>query len=251
MPTILDDLWNAINIIGFKPSLHAAVYRYRKAWAEARWENPTQPQKGLPLWHTFRRKLTHDRPQWPAAWQHPGRVRYVTPTDRGITLTTDNCALEIIFFADDLVRVRYRPYAIENVPEPVPYAIAKPLDAWSRPETTLIQTDKAVLMRTAALTVGIALDDAQLFIADAGGQPLARRHGHWLARKRCHPPPYRPHRRQPHLWPGRTRHAKQSPWSHPHPLEHRPRRIHRWRRSDQPQHPGICRRDAPSGASLR
>ena len=76
------------------------------------------------------------------------------------------------FFSDDLVRVRYRPYALENVPEPVPYAIAKPLDEWSLPETTLVQTDKAVLIRTAALTVGIALDDAQLFIADADGNLL-------------------------------------------------------------------------------
>jgi alpha-glucosidase len=169
MPAILDDLLNAVRIIGLEPALHGALYRYRKAWTEARWENPAHPRFGLRQWTAFLRKLSHRRPQWPRRWQHPGRVRFITPTERGAMVTTDQATLEITFFAADLVYVRYRPFAHDHVPEPIPYAIAKPLEQWTLPAVVHVQTEKAFLLRSEALTVGVALKDAQIFIADAGG----------------------------------------------------------------------------------
>ena len=172
MPTLLDDLQNAVRIIGIEPALHAALYRYRKAWAEARWEHPKHPRRGLGQWLAFGRQLNRPHTVWPKRWDHPGQIHYITPHERGATLTTKHCTLDIVFFAADMVRIHYRPHAHAHVPETIPYAIAKPLEAWPVPAVVSVETKKALLLRTEALTVGIALADAQVFIADAEGQLL-------------------------------------------------------------------------------
>ena len=166
MPTLLDDMFNAVRIIGFKPALHAALYRYRKAWTEARWEHPNHPRRGLGQWLAFRRQLGA-RHKWPKRWEQPGRVCFIVPHERGALLTTKHCTVDISFFAANMVRIHYRPHAHESVPETIPYAIAKPLELWPVPAVVLIETEKALLLRSEALTVGIALADAQIFIADA------------------------------------------------------------------------------------
>ncbi len=172
MPTLLNDLQNAVRIIGIEPALHAAVYRYRKAWTEARWEHSNRPRRGPAQWLAFRRHLERPQATWPKRWEHPGRVCFIAPHERGATLTTKHCTLDIVFFAPDMVRIHYRPHAHAHVPETIPYAIAKPLEAWSVPAVVSIETEKALLLRTEALTVGIALADTQVFIADAEGRLL-------------------------------------------------------------------------------
>ncbi len=172
MPTLLDNLLGAVRIIGIEPALHAALYQTRKAWTEARWEHPNHPRRGMAQWLTFRRQLNHPHTVWPKRWEHPGKVRFITPTARGATVTTEHCTLDVTFYAADMVRIHYRPRAHEHVPETIPYAIAKPLEAWPIPAVVSIETKKALLLRTEALTVGIALADVQLFIADAEGRLL-------------------------------------------------------------------------------
>jgi len=171
MPTLLDDLLGAVRIIGIEPALHAAVYQTRKAWTEARWKHTNRPRRGIAQWLAFYRQLRQKHPAWPTRWEHPGKVRFITPHERGATLTTTHCRLDITFFAADLVQVRYRPY-IHGDREPASYAIAKPLEAWPAPAVVPIEAEKALLLRTEALTVGIALADAQVFIADAEGRLL-------------------------------------------------------------------------------
>ncbi len=171
MPTLLDNLLGAVRIIGIEPALHAAVYQTRKAWTEARWKHANHPRRGIAQWLAFYRQARQTRPAWPTRWEHPGKVRFITLHERGATLTTTHCRLDITFFAADLVQVRYRPY-VHGDREPVPYAIAKPLEAWPVPAVVSIETEKALLLRTEALTVGIALADAQVFIADANGHLL-------------------------------------------------------------------------------
>lgn len=168
MPTLLDDLSNAVRIIGFEPALHAALYRYRKAWTEARWGHPKHPRRGLGQWLAFRRRLKADH-RWPKRWEQPGRVCLIAPHERGALLTTKHCTVDISFFAADTVHIHYRPHAHTHVPETIPYAIAKPLEAWSVPAVVPIETEKALLLRSDRLTVGIALADAQVFIADTEG----------------------------------------------------------------------------------
>ncbi len=171
MPTLLDNLFGAVRIIGLDPALHAALYRYRKAWTEARWEHADHPRHSAGQWIAFLRHLRHTPPVWPKHWERPGKVRFITPHERGATLTTEHCRLDITFFAADLIQVRYRPY-VHDTPEPLPYAIDKPLEVWPMPAVVSIETEKALLLHSESLTVGIALTDAQIFIADAEGRLL-------------------------------------------------------------------------------
>ncbi len=172
MPTLLDDLFSAVRIIGLEPALHAAVYQTRKAWTEARWEHPRRPRRGIAQWLAFRRLMQQRRSTWPTRWEYPGKVRFITPTERGAIVTTEAGTLEVLFFAADLVRIHYRPLPHKRVPETLPYAIAKPLEAWPVPAVVPVQTGQAFLLRSEALTVGIALADAQVFIANAAGHLL-------------------------------------------------------------------------------
>ncbi|HQE92245.1 MAG TPA: glycoside hydrolase family 31 protein [Anaerolineae bacterium] len=172
MPTLLDDLSSAVRLIGIEPALHAALYPFRKAWTEARWEHPQHPRRGLRQWLALGRQLGRPPIVWPTRWEHPGRVGFIIPHERGATLTTKNCTLDITFFAADMVRVHYRPRAHGHVPATIPYAIAKPLEAWPVPAVVSVETEKVLWLRSEALTVGIALADAQVFIADAAGHLL-------------------------------------------------------------------------------
>ncbi|MBN1875764.1 MAG: DUF4968 domain-containing protein [Anaerolineae bacterium] len=172
MPTLRNDVLNAIRIIGFDTALHTAVYRFRKAWLEARWERKNRRHWGIHQWYAFRRRLaTPERPVWPDQWITPGRTRFIQPEARGATLITDHGLLEIVFFAPDLVRVRVMPHHTPPL-EPLPYAIAKPLDDWDTPAFEIIQTPEALLLKTQSLTVGVNLADTSVFIADADDQLL-------------------------------------------------------------------------------
>ncbi|HNT77971.1 MAG TPA: glycoside hydrolase family 31 protein [Anaerolineae bacterium] len=173
MPTLINSTLDTIRLIGAETAVHSVVYRFRKAWAESGWNAAGQPRRGLDRLHAFNRELNQPpRPTWPDAWTTPGRVRIVAPTARGATFTTERAVIEIAFFAPDLVRVRVKPHVHAAVPEPIPYAIAKPLDEWPAPAVELIQGDAACFLSTAALTVGVALDTAQVIIADADGRLL-------------------------------------------------------------------------------
>ena len=172
MPTMLNNLLDAVRAIGVGNINHAALYRYRKAWAEARWADPTHPRRGLDLWYAFRRHLTRDHPAWPAHWQSPGPVQAIDYTPRGALLTAEHATIEIVFFAADLVRVRVLPRTQHPAPEPLPYAIAKPLEEWPAPALETIEGDSAFSLRSEALTVGVQLDSAQVFFADPAGHLL-------------------------------------------------------------------------------
>jgi alpha-glucosidase len=161
----MDHLANTLRSIDPGAALHAALYPIRKAWAEARWSGPRSPIQAA------RRARTLER-AWPQRWETPGAVRHITPTPRGAVVATDRARLEITFFADDLVRVRWLPHAHRGEPEPVPYAIATPLAAWDPPAVVLVQSEGAFFLRSPALTVGVALDDAQVLVADPDGHLL-------------------------------------------------------------------------------
>ncbi len=172
MPTLLDDLQNAVRIIGVEPALHAAFYQIRKAWTEARWEQADRPRRGPAQWVAFGRRLARPQAVWPKRWEQPGRVRFISTHERGALLSAKNCTLDVVFFAPDMVRILYRPRVHAHVPETIPYAIDKPLEAWPVPAVVPVETERALLLRTEALTVGIDLADAQVFIADAEGRLL-------------------------------------------------------------------------------
>ena len=139
------------------------------------------PRSGLRQWMAFRRKLSRRRPQWPRRWRQPGHVRFITPTERGVIVTTDQVTLEITFFAADLVRVGYRPHAHEDVPEPIPYAIAKPLEQWSIPPIVHIQTEKAFLLRSEGDIPGAAAVLETWLLQSSGDADVQYRVGLLLA----------------------------------------------------------------------
>ncbi len=167
MPTLMESVWDIVRTIGAGNSILAAYYPLRKAWAEARWEDTVRPRRGLDLWHAFRRRLRRTEPPWPKRWTSPGQVRYVHLDERGATLAADHGTIEVAFFALDLVRVRVLPHREQRPPEPVPYAIAKPPEAWPTPPIVAIQNEEALLLQTESLTVGVSLDTGQIFFADA------------------------------------------------------------------------------------
>ncbi len=171
MPTMIENILDGIQYIGVKNILPTALYRYRKAWLEAKWEDSEQPRQGADLWRAFCRRLASPGPAWPATWQTPGRVREITTTEHGATFTAEHAAIEATYFAADVLRVRYLPHE-RTAPPPVDYAIAKPLSAWHTPAVVPVETEDALYLRTPAMTFGLARETAHAFIADAIGNLL-------------------------------------------------------------------------------
>ncbi|MBN2004064.1 MAG: DUF5110 domain-containing protein [Anaerolineae bacterium] len=172
MPTLTTSLRNTLSLIGGETAAHAALYRFRRAWAEARWGKTGQPRSGRELAQAFRNALSAPKHIWPAQWETPGPVRAITPTERGATLVTGHTTLDVAFLAPDLVRVRLKPHSHAHVPEPVPYAIAKSPDEWPIPPIETVQEKQAFFLCSESLIVAVALDTAQVFIYDAAGKLL-------------------------------------------------------------------------------
>ncbi len=172
MPTLTTSLLNTLSLIGGETAAHAAVYRFRRAWAEARWDKNGHPRPGREVAQAYRDALNKPAHPWPAQWTTPGPVRSITPTERGATAMTDHAALDIAFLAPDLVYVRLKPHSHAHVPEPLPYAIAKSPDEWPIPPIEMIQERQAFFLCSGSLTVAVALDTAQVFIYDSNGNLL-------------------------------------------------------------------------------
>ncbi len=171
MPTLFDDLLTGLRLIGLHNLDNVARYPFRKAWAEARWDEPGRPRRGLARWRAFRPGEDTFVPQWPSRWQRPGAVTAAQPHPRGLTLSTAHGTLALTLWAADLAQVRYLPRHGEARP-PVPYAIAKPLEAWATPPFEVVETPQAYFLCTPALIVGVLRESAAVFFADATGALL-------------------------------------------------------------------------------
>ena len=159
MSSLTENIRDTIKFIGAHNLWHGAVYPLRKAAVEAKW---SEIGRGM---HQLRgRRSLNWRPA-------SGPVTLIHSTERGAQFHTAQGRVEIVFFAPDLVRVRYLPVA-QTVPEPVPYAIAKPLVDWPAPEIATVETYDAVFLCTGALTVGVPLATGAVFIADGAGRLL-------------------------------------------------------------------------------
>ncbi|MGC9398661.1 MAG: TIM-barrel domain-containing protein [Anaerolineae bacterium] len=159
MPTLSENIRDIVALIGPHNLWHSAVYPLRKAAVETRW-----PRAGRGMRRLRRDRISDWRPM-------SGPVQAIRPTERGAEVESAHGRLEIVFFAPDLVRVRYLR-AGHAAPEPAPYAIARPLEDWPVPEIATVQTDDAVFLGTGALTVGVPLATGAVFIADGRGRLL-------------------------------------------------------------------------------
>lgn len=168
----LKDLWRSSQSIGFLSSSEAVRYPYRKAWAEARWENPAAPRRGLELWYAFRRKLRASRSPWPREGETLGAVVSYAVTAEGVRAQAERGFVEVRFLAPDLARVRYRHNDQPDAREPLPYALARPPEDWPPTDFVPIETEDALLFCTAALTVGFVRETGLLFFADPRGRLL-------------------------------------------------------------------------------
>lgn len=163
MPTLLDDVRNAIQMIGAQNLPTIITYPLRKAWSEAQ----GGPLRGI----SFARQLLHERPLWPLSWQKPGAVTTFTPHARGLTLETATCSIEISLFAANAVQVRCLPQQRKATP-PLPYAIARPLEDWPIPPFEILPEADTVFLLTGELVIGALLKSGALFFADSNGQLL-------------------------------------------------------------------------------
>lgn len=163
MPTLLDDMRNAVQLIGARNIPAVLSYPIRKAWAETR----NSPLRGV----HFARQLLHERPLWPVTWQKPGLIRTFTPHSRGLTLETGNCTIHVDLFADDTVQVRCLP--AKHAPRPpVPYAVARPLESWPVPPFDILPQENAIFLVTSKLVIGVSRNTGALFFADTDGRLL-------------------------------------------------------------------------------
>ncbi|MBN1487632.1 MAG: DUF4968 domain-containing protein, partial [Anaerolineae bacterium] len=168
MPTISENLLNSIKAIGIHNVDAAAKYPYRKALAEAQWKSLTERRTGAELLRAFRQSLTEKSRIKPQEWQGTGAVQLISRNGRSAVIQAENATLEITFLASDLVRVRAYQPGKEH--PPVPYAIAKPEEDWTDlPPLKFTQTESALLMTTDKLSLGVSLDDATIFFANANG----------------------------------------------------------------------------------
>lgn len=170
MANKLSELLKTIRTINLDVMLHTLVYPLRKAWAEAAWHGSGRRRHGLHRWRAFRRALGPRRSLRGHTWEALGGVEALTPTDHGVIAHLHHGRIEVLCLAPDLVRVRYLP--ADPPPEPVPYAIAKPPEAWPVPAFVPLQTPHAYLILTEALVVGIELHQGTVFFATPQGRLL-------------------------------------------------------------------------------
>ena len=148
----------------------------RMGWWAIRWVRP------LAVWQAFRYARWRDNveAQWPvptafppsAGWEQWGEVKAVHTHKRGVEWECERGSLEIALFADDLVRVTWRPGQ-----EPVPYAIARPIETWPEVTYHLKQEATGWLLCTQAL---------HIFVSRRGGIRFCDVHGRVL-REDCPP----------------------------------------------------------------
>jgi alpha-glucosidase len=172
MPTLTSRLSTLIELIQPEAIAAAAVYRYRKAWADAAWRRDGTRRRGVNLVRTFIQNLRHPEISWPGGWRTLGAVKIIQPTARGALVHAKGGTLEVAFLTSDLLRIRYHFDCTPDPPEPVGYAINKPLEAWDTPDFQAIQDERAYCLVTADLIVGIRLDRTAVFIADSDGTLL-------------------------------------------------------------------------------
>ncbi len=163
MPTLLNDLRDAIQLIGAQNLPDVLSYPLRKAWVETR----RDPLRGI----TFARQLLRDRPMWPLTWQKPGAIHGFTAHSRGLILETATCNIEVSLLTSDAAQVRCLPTKHPPAP-PVSYAIAQPVEDWPIPPFEILPQDNVIFLLTSNLAIGALLKSGALFFADATGQLL-------------------------------------------------------------------------------
>jgi alpha-glucosidase len=159
-----------------------------RGWARARLMAHTVHDLGLRTIgqvaaHSLRRQRAHRAelaaraPQ--AAACPPGMLQTAAPIDGGARFTFDDAALEVLFLADDVVRLSWMPGRA-----PVPYAPVDELP-WPAPTPALHGGDAGAPHRvtTGRLSVEVAADGS-LAVADGDvvvrrDPPPLRRHGSW------------------------------------------------------------------------
>lgn len=123
----------------------------RTAWWVARWVRP------LAIWQAIRYARWRDqvearwcRTRENPSWEGWGEATEATRLERGLKIAFTGGDLELLFLAPDLVRVSWYPG-----PEPPPYAVAKPPDAWPRVAFEITETDTGWRVQTEAMTVAV------------------------------------------------------------------------------------------------
>jgi alpha-glucosidase len=172
MPTLTSRLSTLVELIQPEAMAAAAVYRYRKAWADATWQLDETRRRGVSRMRAFFQNLKHPTKDWPTRWHTLGSVKVIQPGERGAVVHAEGGTVDIKFLASDLVHVRYHFDYAPEVPEPMDYGIDKPLAAWNVPEFEAIQEERAYCLVTTDMIVGVRLDNATLFIADGDGNLL-------------------------------------------------------------------------------
>ncbi len=127
----------------------------RMGWWAIRWIRP------LVIWQAFRYARWRDRVEarWPVAtampptsgWEDWGQVQDVHVHPRAVEWVFERGKLEIAFFAADLIRVSWYPGQ-----EPVPYAIARPLETWPEVAFRYVERPDGWTVQTAALVVHVS-----------------------------------------------------------------------------------------------
>ena len=168
MPTIIQNIGTVFEFAEFDVLKSAASYTRRKLQAETEWTPEGRRRQGLARAADLGAARRAPRPRWPRTWRKLGTVQYVQPDEYGATLTCDGGTLEIRLLAPNLARVRYLQ-ADSDTPDPVPYAIRKPLSAWAPVPFVAIQNPDAYLIQTSDMTVGVHLTTGRVFYAQVDG----------------------------------------------------------------------------------
>jgi alpha-glucosidase len=172
MPTMLDNLLESLKSLSPEAVRGGATYAYRKAAAEAAWTAEGRPRGRAARPPAFMKALQSGQQLRSRTWVSPGPVNYIHPHPRGALLESRHGVTDITFLSSDLVRVRVRP-SLQGPPnEPIPYAIAKPLDDWPIPELTPVETANAYVLGSRDLLVGVQLDSSHVFIGNQAGTLL-------------------------------------------------------------------------------
>ncbi len=172
MPTMLTNLLDTLGLLDPEAIRSAIAYPYRKAAAEAAWTTEGRPRWGLERVLALAKGLIPGSPLRAHTWISPGPVRYVRPHERGALFESQDGIIDVTFLGADLVRVRIRPSMQGPPREPLPYALAKSLDAWPAPELTPIETAKTYVVGSQELLVGIQLESGNVFIGNQAGTLL-------------------------------------------------------------------------------
>ncbi len=169
----LKSLVGTLHAIGWTNMRLAMLQHHRKAWAEASWDFARR-RYGAQRWLEYIRRLRLGRKPWPRTWQTPGAVQQGLIHARGAVIVTERARLDVTFLAPDFVRLTW----IQDAPAPrppVPYAIARPEEAWEGCETRFEEGEEAVIVASEQLQVRVERMDGAVTLLDAQGQVLRPR----------------------------------------------------------------------------